>query len=76
MCIALTIFGEGSGIYIASTAIIIAIVHVVIERLKVKEFRIMRLLTENMAFLFSRLLGIAYFLLLITGICLEDQLNM
>jgi Protein of unknown function (DUF3397) len=68
--IALTIFGEGSGIYLASTAVVIAIIHVVIERLKVKEFSVMRLLRRTWRFYFL-LLCIAYFLLLITGSVLK-----
>jgi hypothetical protein len=68
--ITLTIFGEGSGIYLASTAVVIAIIHVVIERLKVKEFSIMRLLRRTWRFYFL-LLGIAYFLLLIMGSVLK-----
>ncbi len=75
LCDCLTIFGEGSGIYLASTAVIIAIIHVVIERLKVKEFRIMTAVRRTWRFYFL-LLASPIFLLLITGSCLEDQLNM
>ncbi|MCG7334155.1 DUF3397 domain-containing protein [Sporosarcina sp. ACRSM] len=68
--ISMTTFGKGIGIYIAGLAIVIAIVHVVIERLKVKEFRIIRLLRRTWRFYFLLLL-IAYFLLLLTGSVLK-----
>lgn len=68
--ISLTIFGKGTGVYIAGLAVIIAIVHVVIERLKVKEFRIARLLKRTWRFYFLLLL-FAYFLLIVTGTVLK-----
>lgn len=67
---AMTIFGEGTGMIIAGLAVIIAIVHVVIERLKVKEFRIIRLLRRTWRFYFL-LLTVAYIILLISGSVLK-----
>ncbi|MFJ7933044.1 DUF3397 family protein [Sporosarcina sp. NPDC096371] len=65
-----TIIGEGAGIYIAGMAILIAIVRIVIERVKVKEFQIMRLLRKTWRLYFI-VLTVSYILLLIGGIILK-----
>ncbi len=61
-----TITGKGMGIYIAGIAIIIAIVHIVIERINVKEFRIVRLLRKTWRLYFI-VLAVVYVLLLFVG---------
>lgn len=65
-----TIFGSGTGLYIAFIAIILTIVYAVIERLKVKEFRIVVLL-RKMWRLFFLILVVTYILLLIVGTILK-----
>ena len=63
----LTIFGKGTGFYIMSIAILLAILIAVMERMKVKEFRIIRVIQKTWR-LYFLLLSIAYVVLLIIGI--------
>lgn len=65
-----TVFGQGIWVYIVGLAITIAIVCAFIERSKVKEFRIIRLLRKTWRFYFLVLLA-AYVILLITGMVLK-----
>lgn len=65
-----TVFGHGIWVYIVGIAIIIAIVYAFIERSKVKEFKIVRLLRKTWRFYFLALL-VAYVILLITGVVMK-----
>lgn len=65
-----TIFGVGVGFYIAITALIIMIIYAVIERKKVKDFQITRLIRKVWRFLFI-VLAIAYIVLLVLGMTLK-----
>jgi Protein of unknown function (DUF3397) len=65
-----TIIGEGVGVYIAGIAIMIAIVHVVIERFKVKEFQIVRLLRKTWR-LYFLVLTVSYVLLILVGVIVK-----
>ena len=65
-----TIFGTGSGSYIAAIAIIITISYTVTERFKVKDFQIVRLLRKTWR-LFFLILAAAYIILLIAGVILK-----
>jgi hypothetical protein len=65
-----SVFGQGIWIYIMGIAIIIAIVYALIERSKVKEFQIARLLRKTWRFYFLVLLA-AYVILLITGMVMK-----
>lgn len=62
-----TIFGVGFGFYIAITAIVITIIYTIIERRRVKEFQIKKLLRRVWRFLFL-VLACAYIVLLIVGV--------
>ena len=62
-----TIIGEGTGVYIAGIAILIAIVRIVMERMKVKEFQIAPLLRKTWR-LYFLVLTVGYILLLLGGI--------
>ncbi len=64
--ISYTLFGNGVGVYIAAIAIAIAILLAFIERGKVKEFRILRLLLKIWRFYFLVLLAV-YLILLMSG---------
>ncbi|WP_342538792.1 DUF3397 domain-containing protein [Sporosarcina sp. FSL K6-1540] len=64
------IFGQGIWVYIIGIAIIIAIVYAFIERSKVKEFQIARLLRKTWRFYFLVLLA-AYVILFITGMVMK-----
>ncbi|MCM3710031.1 DUF3397 family protein [Sporosarcina luteola] len=63
----MTIFGKGTGFYITSIAILIAIFLAVVERVKVKEFEIGRVLQKTWR-LFFLLLSLSYVILLVIGI--------
>lgn len=63
-------FGEGIGVYIGGFAIIIAIVHAFIERSRVKEFSVVRLLRKTWRFYFLVLM-VAYLTLLAAGTILK-----
>ncbi|MBO0585878.1 DUF3397 domain-containing protein [Sporosarcina sp. E16_8] len=65
-----TVFGQGIWVYIIGIAIIIAIFYAFIERSKVKEFQIARLLRKTWRFYFLVLLA-AYVILLITGMVMN-----
>jgi len=64
------IFGQGIWVYIIGIAIFIAIVYAFIERGKVKEFQIARLLRKTWRFYFLVLLT-AYVILLISGMVMK-----
>ncbi|MFD1928969.1 DUF3397 domain-containing protein [Sporosarcina siberiensis] len=70
------IFDKGVGVYIAVIAIVITIVYAFLERFKVKDFQIVRLLRKTWRLLFL-ILAAAYFILLIIGMVLKimDSLN-
>lgn len=63
----LTVFGKGTGFYIIGTAILIAIILAVFERIKEKEFQITRFLQKTWRVYFL-MLSLAYVLLIATGI--------
>ncbi|KAA0966609.1 DUF3397 domain-containing protein [Sporosarcina sp. ANT_H38] len=65
-----TVFGQGIWVYIVGIAIIIAIIFALIERRKMKEFQIVRLLRRTWRFYFL-VLFVAYVILLITGMVLK-----
>lgn len=65
-----TIFGVGVGFYIAMITFIIMIIYAIVERKKVKDFQITRLIRKVWRFLFI-VLGIAYLVLLIIGMILK-----
>lgn len=63
----MTIFGKGTGFYITSIAILIAIFLTVVERVKEKEFEIGRVMQKTWR-LYFLLLSLAYVSLLVIGI--------
>lgn len=63
----MTIFGKGTGFYITSTAILFAILFAVIERVKEKEFQIIRVIQKTWR-LYFLLLSFAYIVLLVIGV--------
>ena len=65
-----TMFGKGLGYYIGGFAIILAIIFSFIERSRVKEFRVGRLLRKIWRFYFLVLM-VAYLSLLVTGTVLR-----
>ena len=65
-----TIIGEGIGVYIAVIALMIAIIRIVIERVKVKEFQIAHLLRKTWR-LYFLVLTVSYILLLLGGIIMK-----
>lgn len=65
-----TIVGEGAGVYVTGIALVIAIVYAIIERSKVKEFRILRLFRKIWRLYFLVLLS-AYFMLIGVGVVLK-----
>ncbi|WP_342509268.1 DUF3397 family protein [Sporosarcina sp. FSL K6-2383] len=65
-----TIIGEGAGVYIVGVALLIAIVSVVLERMKVKEFQITRLLRKTWR-LYFLVLTVSYILLMLIGIIMK-----
>lgn len=64
------VFGQGIWVYIMGIAIIIAIVYAFVERSKVREFQITRLLRKTWRFYFLFLLAV-YVILLITGLVMK-----
>ncbi|WP_203246135.1 DUF3397 domain-containing protein [Sporosarcina beigongshangi] len=65
-----TIIGEGAGVYIIGVALLLAIVSVILERIKVKEFQITRLLRKTWR-LYFLVLTVSYVLLLFVGIIMK-----
>lgn len=63
----LSVFGKGTGFYITSIAILIAMLSAVVERLREKEFQIVRVLQRTWR-LYFLLLSLAYLILLVVGI--------
>jgi hypothetical protein len=63
----MTIFGKGTGFYITAIAILIAILLTVMERLKQKEFQIIRVLQKTWR-LYFLILSLSYIVLLIIGV--------
>lgn len=63
----LSVFGKGTGFYITSIAILIAMLSAVVERLREKEFQIGRVLQRTWR-LYFLLLSLAYLILLVVGI--------
>lgn len=68
--IARTIFGTGAGYVVCTVIIIVTIAFAIYERIKSKEFQIIRLMRNVWRLLFL-LFAIAYVLLLIVGIALQ-----
>jgi hypothetical protein len=66
----LTIFGKGTGFYLMSIAILIAIFFAVAERLGEKDFLIKRVVQKTWR-LYFLLLSLAYVVLLVVGISLQ-----
>jgi hypothetical protein len=64
------ITGEGTGVYIVAIAILIAIVRIVLERVRVKDFQIARLLRKTWR-LYFLVLTASYILLLLGGIVMK-----
>lgn len=64
------IIGEGTGVYIVTIALMIAIVRIVLERFKVKEFQIAYLLRKTWR-LYFLILTASYILLLLSGIIMK-----
>lgn len=64
------VFGEGVGIYITTIAIVIAIILVILERVRKKEFHIFKLLKRTWR-LYFLILCAAYSMLLLVGIVLK-----
>lgn len=64
------IIGEGTGVYIVTIALMIAIVRIVLERFKVKEFQIAYLLRKTWR-LYFLVLTASYILLLLSGIIMK-----
>lgn len=64
------IIGEGTGVYIVTIALMIAIVRIVLERFKVKEFQIAYLLRKTWR-LYFLVLTASYILLLLGGIIMK-----
>ncbi|WP_252503688.1 DUF3397 domain-containing protein [Sporosarcina sp. Marseille-Q4943] len=66
----LTVFGRGTGFYITSIAIMLAILFAIIERVREKEFQISRVLHKTWR-LYFLLLSFAYIILLVIGVSLK-----
>ena len=66
----LTIFGKGTGFYILSIAILIAILFAIAERVKEKDFLIKRVVQKTWR-LYFLLLSLAYVVLLVVGISFQ-----
>lgn len=66
----MTIFGSGTGFYIMSIAILIAIFLAIMERTKVKEFQISRVLQKTWR-LYFLLLSLSYVILLVLGVSMK-----
>ena len=65
-----TIIGEGIGVYIVGGALMIAIIRIILERVKVKEFQIANLLRKTWR-LYFLVLTASYILLLLGGIIMK-----
>lgn len=65
-----TIIGEGIGVYIVGIALMIAIIRIIVERFKVKEFQIAHLLRKTWRIYFL-VLTASYILLLLGGIIMK-----
>ncbi|MFS0574355.1 DUF3397 domain-containing protein [Sporosarcina sp. 179-K 3D1 HS] len=65
--VAHAIFGDGPGWYITIIALVIAIILVVIERIRVKEFQIIRVLQRTWR-LYFLVLSVAYIVLIAIGV--------
>lgn len=65
-----SVIGEGTGVYIVTIALMIAIARVVMERFKVKEFQIAHLLRKTWR-LYFLVLTASYILLLLGGIIMK-----
>lgn len=64
--LSLTVFGESSGFYMVLASVVIVITYTVIERMRVKEFRILRLLRKTWR-LYFLILTSAYVVLFFVG---------
>lgn len=65
--VAQAIFGDGPGWFISGIALVIAIVLIIIERLRVKEFKILRVLQRAWR-LYFLVLSFAYIILIAVGV--------
>ncbi|BAQ10420.1 hypothetical protein OXB_1949 [Bacillus sp. OxB-1] len=65
--VAHSIFGDGPGWFISGIALVIAIVLIIIERLRVKEFKILRVLQRAWR-LYFLVLSAAYIILIAVGV--------
>ncbi len=68
--VSLAIIGEGTGVYLVVSALIIAIFRIVLERFRVKEFQIAYLLRKTWR-LYFLVLSASYILLLLGGIIMK-----
>lgn len=68
--VSLAIIGEGTGVYLVAAVLIIAIVRIVLERFRVKEFQIAYLLRKTWR-LYFLVLTASYILLLLGGIIMK-----
>lgn len=66
----MTIFGSGTGFYIMSIAILIAIFLAIMERTKEKEFQISRVMQKTWR-LYFLLLSLSYVILLVIGVSIK-----
>ena len=64
------VIGQGTGIYIVTIALMIAIFRIVLERTRVKEFQIADLLRKTWR-LYFLILTVSYILLLLGGIIMK-----
>lgn len=64
------VIGHGTGVYIVTIALVIAIARVVLERIKVKEFQIAHLLRKTWR-LYFLILTVSYILLLLVGVIMK-----
>lgn len=64
------IFGEGTGWYITGIAIVVAIILVIIERLRAKDFKILRVLQRAWRLYFLAL-SATYIILVVMGITIK-----
>lgn len=64
--LSLTVFGESAGFYMVLASVVIVIAYTIIERMRVKEFRIFRLLRKTWR-LYFLILTSAYVVLFFVG---------
>ncbi|MFD1204054.1 MULTISPECIES: DUF3397 family protein [Sporosarcina] len=68
--LSVAVFGRGTGIYLAGIAMLIGMIYAILERFRVKEYKILRLLQKTWR-LYFLLLTAAYVVLMAAGVILN-----